>query len=636
MAETVVGAKLTLDGGQANESMKTFKTQIREANQDLIKTTELFGATSREAATAAKRVAELKDRMGDAKNLSDAFNPDRKFQSFSNALSGVAGGFAALQGAMALVGAESEDIQKSLLKVQAALAISQGVNSIIELKDTFKTLGAFIQSTAIYQKANAVATTLAAGAMRLFGVATTQTSVAFNVLKGAIIATGIGALVVLIGVVIQAINSMASADESAADAKKRLAEETDRLSESLQQQIGWSDRASKLDIAAAKARGASLDEITKLERKGIENRIFLAQTAYNDAVRIGADTAKLQKSLSDEDINLKVFDYQQKEKINQRADEDRKKRDEKLKQNIEKEKQERRAFLERERTAQDELQKQKDKNYFNSIQDEDQRKRAEIETEALRNSERINNLLISEQTKKELLKQAKIQEDFELGELDMEIAEKKKVRDAAILQQHHDLTVAYLEQLGQATKEKGEEQIKIDQAVHDNKIALAYAASNAIGELAGLFRKESAAAKVLALTTIAINTAVGFINGLRIAQQSAIGTGPAAAFAMPIFYATQIAAVLVAAAKAKAILGSGGGEGGSSGPSVGGGGSQISAPAPLLPTQTSTALNQREINNTGNAAAGWAGGVRAYVLESEGSSAQERAERLRRASVLGG
>jgi hypothetical protein len=47
---------------------------------------------------------------------------------------------------------------------------------------------------------------------------------------------------------------------------------------------------------------------------------------------------------------------------------------------------------------------------------------------------------------------------------------------------------------------------------------------------------------------------MGFIQGLDIAQKGAKATGPAAPFAFPIFYAAQIAAVLGAAGKAKAIL----------------------------------------------------------------------------------
>ena len=101
-------------------------------------------------------------------------------------------------------------------------------------------------------------------------------------------------------------------------------------------------------------------------------------------------------------------------------------------------------------------------------------------------------------------------------------------------------------------------------------------------------KEGSSAAKTAALAEIAIGTGVGFINALRIAQQSAIAGGPGAAFAFPIFYASQVAAILSAASRAKAILKSGSG---------GGGGSDTPAPAPTsnsapAPIQVSARRNQ--------------------------------------------
>jgi hypothetical protein len=108
------------------------------------------------------------------------------------------------------------------------------------------------------------------------------------------------------------------------------------------------------------------------------------------------------------------------------------------------------------------------------------------------------------------------------------------------------------------------------------------AVGNAVGALGGLFKKGSAAAKTAALAEIAIGTGVGFINALRIAQSSAAATGPGAALAFPIFYATQVAAVLSAASRAKAILSSGGS--GSAGGGGGRGGSSPSTPSTPAPT----------------------------------------------------
>jgi hypothetical protein len=50
-----------------------------------------------------------------------------------------------------------------------------------------------------------------------------------------------------------------------------------------------------------------------------------------------------------------------------------------------------------------------------------------------------------------------------------------------------------------------------------------------------LYLKGTAAAKAAALAEIAIGSAIGLINGLDIAQKSAKGNGPAAAFAFLSF-----------------------------------------------------------------------------------------------------
>jgi len=78
--------------------------------------------------------------------------------------------------------------------------------------------------------------------------------------------------------------------------------------------------------------------------------------------------------------------------------------------------------------------------------------------------------------------------------------------------------------------------------------------ATALGGLSMALGQGTAAGKAAAVAEIALSTGVGFANALEIAQKSAKGTGPAAAFAFPIFYATQIAAVLGAIGQAKEII----------------------------------------------------------------------------------
>lgn len=141
MAQEIVGVKIEVGGGeQIGKSLGSLKSQLREAQADVAALSEKFGATSKEAINAAKRAAELKDAIGDAKALTDAFNPDAKFKALTASLSGVAGGFAAVQGAMGLIGSESKDVEKMLLKVQSAMALSQGLQALGESVDSFKQL----------------------------------------------------------------------------------------------------------------------------------------------------------------------------------------------------------------------------------------------------------------------------------------------------------------------------------------------------------------------------------------------------------------------------------------------------------------------------------------------------------------
>ncbi len=125
-----------------SDSLGSLKSQLRAAQNEVNDLAAKFGATSQEAVNAAKKAAELKDAIGDAKALTDSFNPDGKFNALSASIGGALNGFQAFEGALGLVGVESENVQKTLLKVQSAMALSQGVQGLLEAKDSFKQLGA--------------------------------------------------------------------------------------------------------------------------------------------------------------------------------------------------------------------------------------------------------------------------------------------------------------------------------------------------------------------------------------------------------------------------------------------------------------------------------------------------------------
>jgi hypothetical protein len=111
------------------------------------------------------------------------------------ALNTVAGGFSLAQGAAGLMGSESQNLEKAILKVQSAMAISQGIETINESRKSIVALGNSLKATALYQKALSAAT-----AVQTF--VTNGATLAAKLLRGALISTGIGALVVGVGLLI--------------------------------------------------------------------------------------------------------------------------------------------------------------------------------------------------------------------------------------------------------------------------------------------------------------------------------------------------------------------------------------------------------------------------------------------------
>lgn len=153
MAETkVITLDLKTNLEQSTKAVGSLKSQLKEAQAEVAALSDKFGATSQQAIEAAKRAAELKDKLGDAKALTDAFNPDAKFKALTGSLSGAAAGLSVVAGTMGMLGAESDKVQGLILKVQSAMAISSGLQQIGESVDTFKQLGAVIKSTTIFQK----------------------------------------------------------------------------------------------------------------------------------------------------------------------------------------------------------------------------------------------------------------------------------------------------------------------------------------------------------------------------------------------------------------------------------------------------------------------------------------------------
>jgi hypothetical protein len=183
MAEKIV-LETEIKTGNSGSSVKSLKSELKDL-------TKVLGTLEQGTAafdSAAAKAGVLREKIRGVNDAIENADPEKKFAPFSRTVQGLAGGFAAAQGAMALFGSESADLEKTLIKVQGAMALSQGLNSLIEFKNDFKDLGGIIVKNVV---------------------------TAFTTLKGAMIATGIGALAIIVGTLVANWKEFSKAIENA-------------------------------------------------------------------------------------------------------------------------------------------------------------------------------------------------------------------------------------------------------------------------------------------------------------------------------------------------------------------------------------------------------------------------------------
>jgi hypothetical protein len=523
----------------AEGSIGSLKRQMREAQAEVIALSDKFGATSVQAVNAAKKAAELRDRIGDAKALTDAFNPDAKFKALTASLSGVAGGFGAVQGAMALFGKESEDVQKTLLKVQSAMAISQGLQSVGESIDSFKQLGAVIR---------------------------TQVVSAFSTLRGAIISTGLGALAVAIGLLIANWNEFTEYIKKSFPTLFELGEtiggivqnitdyvgitsEAKRESEEWANAIGKITKALDNQIAELEAQGGREDEVYKLKRQRLEYQLQA----------IKGNSEKEIEERADLNSKLRILDIQE-EKRKQQIIEEEKAEIEKYNEWL---------------LNQDLILYEKRKEQYKKLN------REPIGSDGMTDSERKKK---EEDDAKSKADAEKTMQEFN------EKSEKDGLGKVLAIKAKADLqSIKDAEDTAAAKK-------RIDELEKQSKIETAYQIADITAGISNIIGQETAAGKAIAIASATIDT---YLSASTIFKQASKNPITVVNPAYPYLMAAP--AVLGGIARVKQIASVSiprGGGGGGSMPSM----SSAAPIPPQLPTAQVTQLNQQTINDIGNQA----------------------------------
>jgi len=612
MAETkTVNLEVNSNLGQTEQAVTSLRSELRKAQAEVAAMSDKFGATSKEAIEAAKRAAELKDRIGDAKDLTDAFNPDAKFKALAGAANIAAGALAGFEGAMGLVGVQSEDAQQAILKVQSALAVSQGLDVLQQIPDTFRNI-----------KAVAVN--------------------AFGAIKGAIGATGIGLLVVALGALYANWDALKKLVGDSVPALKEGSKQFDKLKEVF---FGVGNAIVQYLIAPIKA----VLKLLKLDFKGAINEIKNGYDVIGNYEKGAAKErqdqndayakARLEKQIKNKENEIAIAKASGKDSYNLEKDNLHRKLllNKGNQEELEKIRQEERlldathkkALEDKQKAHNDELKKKRDEALAEEKRkrEEAEKERAEFQNakgraaeeeydailkreEEAREKNRQSGLTEIEQVNDKYNKLIQAAKDAGVSTIELEIEQANAINDIKLTTQKNQEAI-------------NAKEIADAQLVADAKLAIQNAqldnVSKGIGLLQGLGIKNKAIQKGLliadsaaGIAKIIINTQAG--NAKTVSQ---LGIPAAAPFVLAnnISSAISIATALAATAKGLSALGGGGG---GSAPSMGNNSAGGSA-APQFNVVGNSGVNQLAETMQGRSAQA---PIQAYVVAQNVTSAQ--------------
>jgi hypothetical protein len=172
---------------QATGQFKNLKQELRSIENELNKMAEAGQSGTEAFRKLQQRAGEVKDQVGDTKAAIKALSSDTfRLDAFAQGAQAIAGGFASAQGALALFGTENKQVEEAIKKTQGAMALLQGVTAITNVLQKESALRLAVATTA--QTAYTAVVGTSTGAMKLFRLA--------------LASTGIGALVVGLGLLI--------------------------------------------------------------------------------------------------------------------------------------------------------------------------------------------------------------------------------------------------------------------------------------------------------------------------------------------------------------------------------------------------------------------------------------------------
>jgi predicted aspartyl protease len=235
--------------------------------------------------------ARLEDQIGDTRDrvrilASDTF----KFDAAVGATQALASGFELAQGAAALFGSESEDLQKIIAKVTAATAVANGVQQLATL----------------IKEESAIKTVVLTAATTAYNLAVGTSTGALKAFRLALAATGVGLLVVGLIALIENFDKIKDALSGTSDATRAFEAAQKSANAELAKTKGFLTEAAlaqqelndKLAVSQGKLSKEQA-EANKRNRDGIANIVKDTKGLIVERIKLDEVIAAQQKTVDD-------------------------------------------------------------------------------------------------------------------------------------------------------------------------------------------------------------------------------------------------------------------------------------------------------------------------------------------------
>ena len=484
--------------GKAAEKTKTLKQELRELKNELAS----GSLTGKAFDEATARAAKLSDTIIDVNNRVKALATDGAdvvLRGFGDMATGIVGGFAAAQGAMALFGSENEDLQKTLVKLQGATALLNGLQQV----------NATLQGDSAAMVAlNTAKTKILTFVQARYTAAVGLSTGAMKAMRIVGMTLGIGVIVAAVGLLIANFDKVKAVVMGVVDRFKGLSGTTKNILSVMFPFIGVirlvyagleklgafaetaADRYEKLEKANQKQGKQMQREIDLMEAQGASSReLYLAKhkmlmleyetmEAKRKLIGLTKEEQEAQKDLAN---SINILNAEETKRQNDDAD---KKQEDINKANQEAAKKKKEA---NDKKAQEEKKHQEELKKIVADEEEAKRLRGKTQFEL-----ELMELQKEAEKKQELLKgdldaQKLIRENFEkdaaaLNEkYRLEAAEKKKEKDEKAKEDQKEKDEKEKERI----KDLADAEIAATQSIQDAKLGIANQTADLLGQLAG-------------------------------------------------------------------------------------------------------------------------------------------------------